>query len=1095
MACDRRRVRATGAARVLIPLAVAASFCALPSGCGGDRSSSPLKRYAAKVDPREAVDEPLGGKTLRGTPVTPRTEDCFPAEPRDLFWRMDTVVVDRKGKLGPIDFDENGDGVVDDSERDAIRGRNTWLLWGGGNEAFWGWLQEQGYGLQDFLVLLDSRQRGHRFESAGLINQPGFTTSTEPMLGLYLDKEASKGSAMLRPPGASGDAPDYGEPEPERYDAQGRPLPAPVSRPSVPASHHSTELFEPWTRGLTTIPPDFAAYAPDVVRSRLVQDGLDPAIYGYPSGIFGLRLFLNPDFFGRTDDAARARAYWKERVEKTNGRYYTDPDIYADPRLIRPFRVSMSCGFCHVGPHPLNPPADPEHPDWENLSGVIGDQYWDPQPANGNLLRRPSFLHHFLKSQAPGTIDTSLVSTDQINNTNVINAVFDVPARLTRAMQKPTEKQSRENLLLPSLEDSGSTSDERHFPMILFPGEDSVGVFGALARVPLNIGVFSEQWARSDNPVIGFTPQRPFSIETNRTNSVFWNVNEHYRVGYMAKFFTVGTSHKVPKSTAPMKLKDAPNGRDALPASEAPRRARGRDVFIDNCAICHSSKQPPGLELRFERTMAGGWTKAPVPSGPKRHEYTLPMEYTDWEDFKKSDAYRDYVAELRSLPDVAAPAPNDIDDRDRFLDDNFMSNELRIPVTLIGTYSGRAMATNAMRGHVWDNYSSETFKSLKSVGEVRYYNPFLGKAPEPLWGTNAVYTDGRDHGGPGYYRPASLLSLWATAPYFHNNALGMYTHDPSVDGRLRAFDDGIRKLLWNSKRAEFTNQHTGVTFAHPGDLRIENSPAAKNDPGYIYRLPVDTHITFTPPFTRPLLEGVLFGNLGPTVGRILLGVLTTWLWVGLLVLFAWGAVRGRARQAGILLLGVALLIALVLALAGTDGARGMISGGLMVMGTIMLMYATPTWLWSLVAVLAVVGVALLLTRWQARILSRTIFVLAALVVIAAGLSTNAFVNGRSGGINVGPIPRGVPVNLLMNIDPEKTDQLPTAIVGLVRAIAEINRRGLVGEAAYEAFSAQAGPALIAASKCPDMVLDRGHWFGEFLSDDDKESLIAFLKTL
>jgi hypothetical protein len=33
------------------------------------------------------------------------------------------------------------------------------------------------------------------------------------------------------------------------------------------------------------------------------------------------------------------------------------------------------------------------------------------------------------------------------------------------------------------------------------------------------------------------------------------------------------------------------------------------------------------------------------------------------------------------------------------------------------------------------------------------------------------------------------------------------------------------------------------------------------------------------------------------------------------------------------------------------------------------------------------------------------------------------------------------------------------------------------------------------SKCPDFVLDRGHWFGEALSDRDKTDLKAFLKTL
>jgi len=36
--------------------------------------------------------------------------------------------------------------------------------------------------------------------------------------------------------------------------------------------------------------------------------------------------------------------------------------------------IRVSCGFCHIGPHPLNPPANPEEPEWKNLSGVIGGQ-------------------------------------------------------------------------------------------------------------------------------------------------------------------------------------------------------------------------------------------------------------------------------------------------------------------------------------------------------------------------------------------------------------------------------------------------------------------------------------------------------------------------------------------------------------------------------------------------------------------------------------------------------------------------------------------------------------------------------------------------
>ncbi len=46
----------------------------------------------------------------------------------------------------------------------------------------------------------------------------------------------------------------------------------------------------------------------------------------------------------------------------------------------------------------------------------------------------------------------------------------------------------------------------------------------------------------------------------------------------------------------------------------------------------------------------------------------------------------------------------------------------------------------------------------------------------------------------------SLIGIWATAPFLHNNALGAYTGDPSVAGRVKAFDDAVTKLLWPDKR-------------------------------------------------------------------------------------------------------------------------------------------------------------------------------------------------------------------------------------------------------------------------------------------------------
>jgi hypothetical protein len=71
-----------------------------------------------------------------------------------------------------------------------------------------------------------------------------------------------------------------------------------------------------------------------------------------------IRLFPNPDF----DEKAKAK--WDPKA------FYEDHEYRSNPELVRPLRAGVSCAICHVAAHPLNPPADPAEPKWQNLSAI-----------------------------------------------------------------------------------------------------------------------------------------------------------------------------------------------------------------------------------------------------------------------------------------------------------------------------------------------------------------------------------------------------------------------------------------------------------------------------------------------------------------------------------------------------------------------------------------------------------------------------------------------------------------------------------------------------------------------------------------------------
>lgn len=583
---------------------------------------------------------------------------------------------------------------------DEIKGRNTWLVWTGGNDRFWDKISVSSFGALDFLKTVSSYpklkfSRDNRWNYLGLVNEPCFEKATGPdpnRFGLWLDKRSA------------GCGPDPFENEQKypgiKLGARGKNLPA-------------------------------------------------GSYYGYATGIVGLRLFPNPEF----DDAAAKK--WDPV------RYYNDPSYYNSKDLVRPYRIGMSCGFCHAGPNPNNPPADPEHPKWENLSSNVGAQYfwidrifdWDADPT--------SYVFQLFHTSRPGTLDTSLVSSDNINNPRTMNAIYELGPRLEQAKRFGKETLAGGSLNNRQFNDYVPTSSPLagfftppatvYSPRVLKDGADSVGALGALNRVYLNIGLFSEEWLLHFNPLLGGGKTTPIEIAVARKNSTFWEATEA-QTPDMALFFL--------KSTNPHKLKDAPGGAAYLTKNAAVLN-RGKIVFAETCARCHSSKLPaPAAGLD--------------PGGCSGKDYlTCWNKYWAW---TKTDDFKTKMWAIVMRPD--------------FLDNNFLSAEHRVPVTLLETNACSPLASNAIGGNIWDNFSSQTYKDLPAVGDITVYNPLTG-APEKFT---------MPGGGRGYTRPASLVSVWSTAPFLLNNSVGTFNPSPSVQARMASFQDSIEQMLWPEKR-------------------------------------------------------------------------------------------------------------------------------------------------------------------------------------------------------------------------------------------------------------------------------------------------------
>ncbi len=817
------------------------------------------------IPPKGEARYPCGersGEILDEAKCAGRSAESFPGADEDFFVDMDYGITKDSSKVA-ASLDPYLPGIsADDAVNSVVRGRNNWIMWTGGNDKFWDFMTRETRGVLDFLK----------------------TLSNHPDQKYYNRDNRWKYLGLVNEPC--------------------------FEKPTAPRKDRYGLWLDVRSEGCTADPFENETKYPGVeigARGKNIPVG---SYYGYATGIVGLRLFPNPDF----DEEAEKR--WDAE------RFYTDQSYYDDKDLVRPYRVGMSCGFCHVGPNPTIPPEDPEHPKWENLNSNPGAQYfwvdrilvWNPKASD--------FPYQLFHSSRPGALDTSFVSTDYINNPRTMNAVYSLGARMAIAKKWGKETISGgglDNEQLNKYVPEGSPLAQYYnapetvwTPMVLKDGADSVGALGALNRVFINIGLFGRQWVQHFKPLIGGKEFTPFEISVANKNSSYWNATEAQTPDLSLFFLASGE---------PDYLKNAPQGEKYLTADEK-QLTHGKEVFGERCARCHSSKLPEEAFAHFPDEGCNG-----------------PGYLQCWNNYwawtKTDDARKKLV---------------DITKEDDFLAENFLSTELRVPVTLLEINACASLATNSLEGDVWDNFSSKSYKELPSVGKVMVHHPVTGEPSEYQMPA----------GGRGYTRPASLISLWSTAPFLLNNTVGKFEWSGSVQDRMKSYDDSIQKMLWPEKRE--------------GDRKFMTA-SGKSVPGVI-------DVTTATSYLR-VPKGYLPDWLQPLIGP--------------------------------------------------------------------LSYTSP-WL---------VG---------------------------------------ENGIELGPIPKGTPINLASNMDLSQKKEVLKVLLGVKKVLKSIPE-GASDEEMREAFAGVVEP-MLSISKCPDFVVNRGHYFGtEYfaeepgLSNEDKYALIEFLKTM
>ncbi|MFL6290381.1 MAG: cytochrome c [Thermoanaerobaculia bacterium] len=471
--------------------------------------------------------------------------------------------------------------------------------------------------------------------------------------------------------------------------------------------------------------------------------------FGTSTGALGFRKLPNPRF-----DAENWRKINGGQLGTWNGYRQRRPSApgstmmvshLADPSIEPPFLIGMACGACHIAFNPLKPPRDTANPQWENLKLLIGNQYLRSSEimASGMPVDSPEW--QLFSHERPGTVDTSAIPNDGVHNPGTMNAIISFASRPHGFKEKVAKW--RPAASCPPGDDTcwcepGTpgkcrqwSSQEEEVFHILKGGEDSIGAEEAIQRVYFNIGSCSEEcWLnhltdlRQLDPTQRNFGQTPFDIGQCRRDCPGFRAIED-RLGLIAKFFLASKPADLWQARG---LEDPGDLVEQLEAEHGKGAVtRGKRVFVESCARCHSSQPNPTENTDFLAVDRAG-------------------HRIDW-----------------------------------------LGNDEVKEASEVATYRCRALHSNHMQGHVWEQYGSETYRNRPAVTGI---------------------TDKAD-GGRGYYRNISLINAWAHAPFLHNNAMG-----PEICGKPSscADDQGLDKCLYRSPYVKIGKQGGQMTYARAG---------------------------------------------------------------------------------------------------------------------------------------------------------------------------------------------------------------------------------------------------------------------------------------